>query len=72
MDCSLDSEQILQVSSKYLLYQQSYYKMSKFLHNNFAAKAIRAIPPIFSENSQAKNLRLLLLDLLINRHITGS
>ena len=50
MDCSLDSEHILQVSSKY-------YKMSKFLHDddNNSAKAI-AVPMVFSKNSRAKNL----------------
>ena len=56
MDCSLDSEHILQVSSKFLQ-KQRYYKMPKFLHDDNAnndTKAI-AIPQAFSENSQAKN-----------------
>ena len=52
MACSLDSEHVFQVSSKYFLKQQMYYKMSKVLHDadDDDAKAV-AIPQISSKNS---------------------
>ena len=65
MDCSLDSEHIpsfKKISS--IITDITKYKMSKFLHDidddaeddtDDDAKAI-AIPQVFSENSQAKNL----------------
>ena len=43
MDCALDSEHILRVSSKYLQLWQRYYKMSKFLHDNNDDEEAKAI-----------------------------
>ena len=73
LGCSLDSEHIFRVSSKYLQLYQRYYKMSKILHDddnddddNDDTKAI-AIPRVYFENSRARNEHSMGLLIIISR-----